>query len=166
MAGWSYQWISELPWAPDSWTAPLDARRIPVGADITAATATQVRDLVTLPDDGAVPMLVFDASYDPIALTHELADTRAQLLVRIRDDRVFYTDPPERTDGTVGGCGHSTPMAPPSMVMLWPLMYPAASETRNSQSAANSSGAPTRPAGTASTNSCRTSATLLPVSAA
>jgi hypothetical protein len=29
VAGWSYQWISQLDWAPDSWTAPLDARRRP-----------------------------------------------------------------------------------------------------------------------------------------
>ena len=28
VAGWSYQWISQLNWAPDSWTAPLDALRI------------------------------------------------------------------------------------------------------------------------------------------
>ena len=25
VAGWSYQWITQLDWAPDSWTAPLDA---------------------------------------------------------------------------------------------------------------------------------------------
>ena len=28
VAGWSYQWICQLNWAPDSWTAPLDALRI------------------------------------------------------------------------------------------------------------------------------------------
>jgi hypothetical protein len=28
VAGWSYQWISQLNWAPDSWTAPVDALRI------------------------------------------------------------------------------------------------------------------------------------------
>ena len=37
VAGWSYQWISELSWAPDSWTAPLDAMRIPSGSDATSA---------------------------------------------------------------------------------------------------------------------------------
>lgn len=103
VAGWSYQWISQLSWAPDSWTAPIDARRIPVSANTTDATVAQVTDVVELlGDDGDVPMFVFDAGYDPIALTHELADTRAQLLVRIRDDRVFYTDPPPRQDSTLG----------------------------------------------------------------
>ena len=28
VAGWSYQWITQLDWAPDSWTAPLDVQRI------------------------------------------------------------------------------------------------------------------------------------------
>src|SRR5680860_962652 len=96
VAGWSYQWICQLSWAPDSWTAPLDARRIPVTADTTEATLAQVRDVAgLLGDEGDVPLFEFDAGYDPIGLTHDLAGTRAQLLVRIRDDRVFHTDPPE-----------------------------------------------------------------------
>ena len=47
VAGWSYQWISQLDWAPDSWTAPLDARRIPPSANPTTATIDQVRRLLT-----------------------------------------------------------------------------------------------------------------------
>jgi hypothetical protein len=35
----------------------------------------------------------FDAGYDPIALTHELAEVHTNIVVRIRDDRVFYADP-------------------------------------------------------------------------
>ena len=38
-------------------------------------------------------MFVFDAGYDPIALSHALADVRTAIVVRIRDDRVFYPDP-------------------------------------------------------------------------
>ncbi|MGH9261416.1 MAG: transposase, partial [Acidimicrobiales bacterium] len=103
VAGWSYQWITQLDWVPDSWTAPLDALRIPPTADTTNATIDQVRRLVgLLGEDGPAPLFVFDAGYDPIALTHGLADTRAQVLVRIRSDRVFHPDPDERTPGTVG----------------------------------------------------------------
>ncbi|MDO8617019.1 MAG: NF041680 family putative transposase [Dehalococcoidia bacterium] len=103
VAGWSYQWITQLDWAPDSWTAPLDARRIPPRADTVAATIAQVRQLVgRLPDDGAVPLFVFDAGYDPIALGAGLADARAGVLVRIRSDRVFYPDPTPAPGGTVG----------------------------------------------------------------
>lgn len=103
VAGWSYQWIAGLSWAADSWTAPLDARRIPPRTDTVAATIDQVRELVgRLGDAGSVPLFVFDAGYDPIALGHGLADTRAGILVRIRSDRLFYADPVRSPAGTVG----------------------------------------------------------------
>jgi hypothetical protein len=79
VAGWSYQWISQLGWAPDSWTAPLDAQRIPPSANPTIATIDQVRQLLArLPADREAPMFVFDAGYDPIALGHDLAGQRAR----------------------------------------------------------------------------------------
>jgi hypothetical protein len=100
VAGWSFQWICQLCFAPDSWTAPADVVRLSPRLDTTDATIAQVRRLVDLlPADGEVPLFVFDAGYDPIALTHGLAATRAQVLCRIRDDRVFYTDPPPRARG-------------------------------------------------------------------
>jgi hypothetical protein len=103
VAGWSYQWIAGLSWAPDSWTAPLDARRIPPSTDAVAATIAQVGELVgRLGDTGAIPLFVFDAGYDPIALGHELAATRAAILVRIRSDRLFYAEPVRPPAGTVG----------------------------------------------------------------
>jgi len=103
VAGWSYQWISQLDWAPDSWTAPLDAMRIPPTADATSATIEQTRRLVgLLPSDAAVPMFVFDAGYDPIAISDGLAYDRVQVLVRIRSDRVFHPDPAPRPPGAVG----------------------------------------------------------------
>lgn len=106
VAGWSYQWISQLGWAPDSWTAPLDAMRVTPKTDATDATVSQVRRLVDLlPADQSVPMFVLDAGYDPIAISHGLAETRAQLLVRIRNDRVFYTDPPSRPNRAAGTGG-------------------------------------------------------------
>jgi hypothetical protein len=95
VAGWNYQWICQLSWSSDSWTAPMDVERIAPGQDATAATADQVRRLVgLLPGDGAVPLFVFDAGYDPIALGYDLADVHCEVLTRIRDDRVFYADPP------------------------------------------------------------------------
>jgi DDE superfamily endonuclease len=103
VAGWSYQWITQLDWAMDSWTAPLDALRIPAGGDATTATITQIRRLLALlPVDGPMPMFVFDAGYDAAALSHELTDDRVQVVVRIRDDRVFYTSPPPPAPGRAG----------------------------------------------------------------
>src|SRR3982751_2715843 len=94
VAGWLYQWIAQLGWSHDSWTAPLDILRIPPTEDATSATVAQVRRLVDLlPGDGAIPLFVLDAGYDPIALSAGLAGTRASVLVRIRSDRVFYADP-------------------------------------------------------------------------
>ena len=69
----------------------------PAGEDPTTATVAQVRRLVgLLPEDGEVPLFVFDAGYDAIAIGHDLADERCEVLCRIRDDRVFYGDPPPR----------------------------------------------------------------------
>jgi hypothetical protein len=45
-------------------------------------------------------MFVLDAGYDPIAIGAALTDTAAQVLVRIRGDRVFYTHPNHRPAGT------------------------------------------------------------------
>ncbi|WP_186526341.1 NF041680 family putative transposase [Leekyejoonella antrihumi] len=103
VAGWSYQWVTGLDWANDSWTAPMDARRISPADDAVRVTTDQARDLVDrLGHTEATPVFVSDAGYDAPALTHELTDVRADLVVRIRDDRVFYTDPPERQPGTRG----------------------------------------------------------------
>jgi len=97
VAGWSFQWICQLSFTPDSWTAPLDAQRLSPLEDTTEATIGQICRLVELlPNHREVPLFVFDAGYDPIALAHELGGTRAQILCRIRDDRVFYADPPAR----------------------------------------------------------------------
>jgi len=98
VAGWSYQWIAQLSFIPDSWTAPVDARRIPPTENATEATIDQVRVLIgLLPTDAEVPMFVFGAGYDPAAISHGLSTDRVQTLVRIRGDRVFYADPPART---------------------------------------------------------------------
>ena len=102
VAGWSYSWVAQLNWAGDSWTAPLDVMRLPVAEHPTDATVTQIRRLLDGLPAEEHPLFVFDAGYDPAGLTDALADTRAAVLVRIRDDRIFYTDPPERADGATG----------------------------------------------------------------
>lgn len=106
VAGWSFQWICQLCFAPDSWTAPLDVQRISPLEDTTTATIDQLRRLVgRLPTDGEVPLFVFDAGYDPIALAEGLQGDRVQTLCRIRDDRVFYGDPPSRPNRPAGTGG-------------------------------------------------------------
>jgi hypothetical protein len=73
--------------------------------DATDATIAQVKRVSQLlPDSEAVPMFVSDAGYDPAGLTNGLAGTAAQVLVRVRSDRVFYTDVPtdSRPPGQAG----------------------------------------------------------------
>jgi hypothetical protein len=102
-AGWSYSWISQLNGKADSWTVPLDVMRIPPSTTLTAATVTQVaRCLTLLAPQETQPLVVFDAGYDPIALTYQLRATKAELLVRLRSDRVFYTDQAPQAPGTNG----------------------------------------------------------------
>jgi DDE superfamily endonuclease len=103
VAGWSYQWISQLNWAKDSWTAPADVVRISPAMDATGATIDQVQRLVgLLPADREVPLFVFDAGYDAASLAETLATVRCEVLVRISSARVFHHDPPPRQDGERG----------------------------------------------------------------
>ncbi|MBM4436514.1 MAG: transposase [Actinobacteria bacterium] len=92
VAGWSYQWIAQVDWAPDSLTAPLDARRIAPSEDHLTVSIAQVQRLVgRLPTDGPLPLFIFDAGYDPSALAAGLAGTSAPVVVRPRFDRDEWT---------------------------------------------------------------------------
>jgi hypothetical protein len=103
VAGWSYQWICQLDWAPDAWTAPVDVMRLKPGEDATTATVSQIRRLVAgLRVSETAPTFVFDAGYDAIALGADLADIRAQVVVRVSPKRVFHHDPGAWPQGTPG----------------------------------------------------------------
>ena len=72
VAGWAYQWIAQLSPAAnrarDSWTAPVDARRIHPTTNTNQAAVEQIsRLLQALPRGlapGPAPLFVFDAGYD------------------------------------------------------------------------------------------------------
>jgi hypothetical protein len=103
VAGWSYQWISQLSFRRDSWTAPLDVRRVARSADVNTAAALQIKALLPrLPADGAAPLFVCDAGYDPVQLTLDLEGVRVATLVRLRRDRCFYADPDPATVASTG----------------------------------------------------------------
>jgi hypothetical protein len=103
VAGWAFQWICQLGFARDSWTAPVDARRLQPLDDPDQTTAGQIRALLgRLPAHKAVPLFVFDAGYDSAQLSLDLADVPVAVLVRLRSDRCFYADPPPRPPGAGG----------------------------------------------------------------
>src|SRR5919202_521560 len=103
IAGWAYQWICQLSFDRDSWTAPVDAARLHPLDDTDQQAARQVRAMLgRLPDGGPVPLVVFDAGYDSAQLTLDLAQERVAVLVRLRSDRCFYADPPPPPPGKTG----------------------------------------------------------------
>ena len=103
IAGWAWQWICQLSFARDSWTAPVDARRLHPLDDTDQQAAVQVRALLgRLGDGGPVPLFVFDAGYDSAQLTLDLAEARVAVLVRLRSDRCFYADPPPSPPSKTG----------------------------------------------------------------
>ena len=140
VAGWSYSWITGLDWAHDSWTAdgrPPDPPR----ADAVDVTATQVRDLVgRLGDTESPPLFCFDAGYDAIALTDTLSDVAADIVVRIRDDRVITSTPTPRhrrparsggPDATATGSGSPIPTPGPPPTSSRPLPTSATAPSRS-----------------------------------
>jgi DDE superfamily endonuclease len=103
IAGWAYQWICQLGFDRDSWTAPVDAARLHPLDDTDQQAASQVRALLgRLPAGGPVPLVVFDAGYDSAQLTLDLTQARVAVLVRLRADRCFYADPPPPPPGKTG----------------------------------------------------------------
>jgi hypothetical protein len=103
IAGWAFQWVCQLSFDRDSWTAPVDARRLHPLDDTDQTAAAQVRALLgRLPASRAVPLFVFDAGYDSAQLTLDLADAGVAVLVRLRADRCFYADPPSPPPGKTG----------------------------------------------------------------
>jgi hypothetical protein len=104
IAGWAYQWICQLGFERDSWTAPVDSRRLHPLEDTDQTAAAQIRALLgRLPASEAVPLFVFDAGYDSAQLSLDLADAPAAVLVRLRCDRCFYADPPPAARSPRGG---------------------------------------------------------------
>jgi len=126
VAGWAYQWIAQLGFTRDSWTAPLDVRRVHPNENVHVVAVKQIRQLLGSldperrePDTDQEatsltlrPLFVFDAGYDPVQLAEELANSSMavslSILVRLRSGRCFYGDPLSPVEcgtgrGTAGG---------------------------------------------------------------
>jgi hypothetical protein len=104
VAGWAYQWLAQLSFDRDSWTAPLDARRVHPAENANAVAVEQIEALLArLPPSDRAPLFVFDAGYDPVQLTQGVAGIPAAILVRLRSDRCFYADPPPAAPSPKGG---------------------------------------------------------------
>lgn len=115
--GWSMQWLvrvgdgvgdgGSLSAPKTSWAPPMDVRRVPTGGSGNEIAALQIADLVArLARRGAaaspaVPLFLLDVGYCPIYLTQNLP-AGAQILVRLRGDRVFFGRPPVHSPAAAG----------------------------------------------------------------
>jgi hypothetical protein len=94
VAGWAYQFVAQLNFVRESWVAPVDVERVRPAQDANEVAAEQMKAfLVRSRQDGAAPLFVFDAGYDPVKLQRGLEGSRCQILVRLRAGRRFYGDP-------------------------------------------------------------------------
>ena len=95
VAGWAYQFVAQLGFVRESWTAPVDALRLPPNREANAAATEQLKALIgrSPMEEEGVPMFVFDAGYDPVKLQQGLEGCPCQILVRLRAGRCFYADP-------------------------------------------------------------------------
>jgi hypothetical protein len=91
---WAYQFVAELNFVRESWTAPVDVRRVRPAQDANEVAAEQIEALLgRLEEAEAIPLFVFDAGYDPVKVQRALKGSPCQILVRLRAGRRFYGDP-------------------------------------------------------------------------
>jgi len=100
VSGWAYQWIVQVRLARESWTAPVDVQRLLrlLPTQTASALAIEQRKAFVARRPAAIagaarPFFLFDAGYSLMDLAHGLADTPVALLIRLRSDRHFFTDP-------------------------------------------------------------------------
>jgi hypothetical protein len=99
VAGWSFQWLAQLSCTRDSWTAPVSVRRVPPGANMNEVAADQIRALLEQrPTDERLPLFAFDCGYDAVQLATALTGLAVAIVVRLREGRCFYADPPPPAD--------------------------------------------------------------------
>jgi hypothetical protein len=113
VAGWAFQWICQLGFERDSWTAPVDARRLHPLDDTDQTAAAQIRALLgRLPAGGPMPLVVFDGGYDSAQLTLDLAEEQVAVLARLRADRCCYADPPHAHPAPAAAPAATAPSSP------------------------------------------------------
>jgi hypothetical protein len=101
VAGWAYQFVAQLNFVRESWTAPMDVERLRPGQDTNELATRQVRSFLLRrlcrssceEATATTPLFVFDAGYDPVKMQQGLEGSPCQILLRLRAGRRFYGDP-------------------------------------------------------------------------
>jgi DDE superfamily endonuclease len=107
--GWPSSVVAALDPGRTSWTAVLDAARLGPDDDDIAVTAARVREVITRligaghwHEGDPQILVIFDAGYDVTRLAYLLAGLPAQVLGRLRSDRVMQLPAPPRQPHTRG----------------------------------------------------------------
>jgi hypothetical protein len=107
--GWPYSVVAALETGRTSWTAVLDAIRLPPGVDLVAVTTRQIRDVVQRliashhwREGDPEVLVVLDAGYDTPRIAYLLEDLPVHVLGRMRSDRVLRRPAPPRDPSTNG----------------------------------------------------------------
>ena len=70
VAGWAYQFVAQLGFVRESWTAPVDVQRVLPAQDANEVATQQIEALLSRLEEGeAVPLFVFDLA----AITQNLS---------------------------------------------------------------------------------------------
>jgi DDE superfamily endonuclease len=97
VAGWAYQFVAQLNFVRESWSAPIDVERLRPAQDANAVASEQVMSFLRRSYEGGTaatsPLFVCDAGYDPVKLQQGLERCACQILLRVRAGRRFYGDP-------------------------------------------------------------------------
>src|SRR5215469_7950038 len=88
--------VAQLSFACESWTAPLQVRRVRPQEHANAVVAEQISPL-HLPPEGPLAWFLCEAGYDPVRLTQMLSEARAAILIGLRSRRRFSADPPAQS---------------------------------------------------------------------
>lgn len=127
VAGWCYQLIVGLELARNSWTAPVDVRRLAPDDNSNLVAAGQIRGLLdrlpgaataTVQADQQVPLVVFDGGFDPVQLQVELAGALSRCWCA---SAVTGTSTPPAIPAVMAGRGGQPGTAPSCR---WPIRPP------------------------------------------
>jgi hypothetical protein len=74
---WAYQFVAELNFVRESWTALVDVERVRPTQDANEVAARQIEALLSRFEEGeaVVPLFVFDAGYDPVKVQRALQES-------------------------------------------------------------------------------------------
>jgi hypothetical protein len=103
-SGWPFAVMAAVEWGASSWTAPVEVARLGPGDTLTGLTLAAVERVhIGLAGQGRqeTPGFVFDAEYDLMALSHQVAE-RVHIVGRLRSNQVFHAEPRSPVPGTRG----------------------------------------------------------------